>query len=159
MSDVLTPAQRHLNMSHIKSKNTRIEIILRKALWQKGYRYRKNYKVLPGTPDIAITRYKIAIFCDSEFFHGYDWEIKKQRLDKNREYWVHKIESNITRDHENDLKLIELGWTPIHFWGHDIIKHTEDCVNAVEEIVLTLTIDQNINSSLIFDDESRSNER
>lgn len=84
---------------------------------------------------------------------------KKQRLDKNRKYWVHKIESNITRDHENDLKLIELGWTPIHFWGHDIIKHTEDCVNAVEEIVLTLTIDQNINSSLIFDDESRSNER
>lgn len=75
--DTMTPEQRSRTMSHIKSTDTKIEIALRKALWHKGYRYRKNYKALPGSPDIAITKYKIAIFCDSEFFHGYNWEIKK----------------------------------------------------------------------------------
>lgn len=78
MSDVMTPKQRSQTMSHIKGKNTSIEILLRKSLWHRGIRYRKNYKKLPGTPDIAITKYKIAIFCDSEFFHGHNWEIKKQ---------------------------------------------------------------------------------
>ena len=68
--DTLTPAQRHKNMQRIKSKDTKIEVILRKALWSKGIRYRKNYKGLPGTPDIAITKYKIAVFCDGEFFHA-----------------------------------------------------------------------------------------
>lgn len=81
--DKLTPEQRSLTMSHIRSKDTKIERILRNALWHKGYRYRKNYKQLPGSPDIAITKYKIAIFCDSEFFHGYNWEIKKQKLGQN----------------------------------------------------------------------------
>lgn len=76
MSDVMTPEQRSRAMSHIKGKDTSIEVLLRKALWHKGIRYRKNYKKLPGTPDIAITKYKIAIFCDSEFFHGYNWENK-----------------------------------------------------------------------------------
>lgn len=79
MSDVMTPQQRSRAMSHIKGKDTSIEVLLRKALWHKGIRYRKNYKKLPGTPDIAITKYKIAIFCDSEFFHGYNWEIKKTK--------------------------------------------------------------------------------
>ena len=78
MSDVMTPEQRSRAMSHIKGKDTSIEVLLRKALWHKGIRYRKNYKKLPGTPDIAITKYKIAIFCDSEFFHGYNWEIQKR---------------------------------------------------------------------------------
>ena len=81
MSDVLTPSQRRKNMQHIKSKDTKIEVILRKALWKKGYRYRKNYTKLPGNPDIALTKYKIAIFCDSEFFHGKDWEKLKVKLD------------------------------------------------------------------------------
>ena len=78
--DRLTPEQRHKNMKNIKSSDTKIEITLRKALWKKGYRYRKNYKKLPGKPDIAITKYKIAIFCDSEFFHGKDWEVLKPQL-------------------------------------------------------------------------------
>ena len=90
--DKITPEQRSRIMSHIKGKDTKIEIILRKALWKRGYRYRKNYKVLPGSPDIAIIKYKIAIFCDSEFFHGYNWEIKKQRLGNNIDYWIKKIE-------------------------------------------------------------------
>ena len=80
------------NMRKIHSKDTSIELLLRKALWHKGYRYRKNYKALPGSPDIVLTKYKIAIFCDSEFFHGKDWEILKLRLEngKNPDFWLNK---------------------------------------------------------------------
>ncbi|WP_087066812.1 very short patch repair endonuclease [Intestinibacillus massiliensis] len=131
----MTPSQRSKAMSHIKGKDTSIEIILRKALWRRGIRYRKNYKALPGTPDIAITKYKIAVFCDSEFFHGYHWDIKKGKLGNNREYWIRKIERNIARDNQNDLKLIALGWLPVHFWGQDIIKRTSDCVEAIEDLI------------------------
>ena len=92
------------NMRSIHSKDTSIELQLRKALWHKGYRYRKNYKALPGAPDIVLTKYKIAIFCDSEFFHGKDWEILKLRLEKgkNPDYWIKKIERNRSRDFETD---------------------------------------------------------
>ena len=92
------------NMRKIHSKDTSIELLLRKALWHKGYRYRKNYKALPGSPDIVLTKYKIAIFCDSEFFHGKDWEILKLRLEKgkNPDFWIKKIERNRNRDYEND---------------------------------------------------------
>ena len=138
MSDVMTTEQRSRAMSHIKGKDTSIEVLLRKALWQKGIRYRKNYKKLPGSPDIAITKHKIAIFCDSEFFHGYNWEIKKQKLGKNREYWIKKIERNMERDRENDFKLLAMEWVPMHFWGRDIQKHTEDCVGAVEDLIFEL---------------------
>ena len=102
MSDDLTKEQRHKNMQNIKSSDTKIEVWLRKALGQKGYRYRKNYKDLPGKPDIVITKYKIAIFCDGEFFHGKDWEVLKPRLEKsnNSEYWISKISRNRERDDE-----------------------------------------------------------
>ncbi|MCC8168531.1 MAG: very short patch repair endonuclease [Clostridiales bacterium] len=124
-------------MSKIHNKDTSIELLLRKALWHKGYRYRKNYSALPGSPDIVLTRYKIAIFCDSEFFHGKDWEILKLRLEKgkNPDYWIKKIERNRTRDWENDKKLLYLGYTVIHFWGYDINKHLDDCLAAVDEAV------------------------
>ena len=135
MSDVMTPEQRSRAMSHIRGKDTSIEVILRKALWHKGIRYRKNYKKLPGTPDIAITKYRIAIFCDSEFFHGYNWEIKKQKLGHNREYWIKKIERNRNRDYENDKKLLFLGYTVLHFWGQDISKHTDECLQTIEEAI------------------------
>lgn len=130
------------NMRSIHSKDTSIELQLRKALWHKGYRYRKNYKALPGSPDIVLTKYKIAIFCDSEFFHGYNWEIKKQKLGHNREYWIKKIERNMARDRENDFKLIALNWIPIHFWGQEIKKHTEECVQAVEDLIFELRMNQ-----------------
>lgn len=125
------------NMRRIRSKDTSIELLLRKALWHKGYRYRKNYKALPGSPDIVLTKYKIAIFCDSEFFHGKDWEILKLRLEKgnNPEFWIKKIERNRNRDYENDKKLLFLGYTVIHFWGQDITKHTEECLQAIEESI------------------------
>lgn len=104
MTDIMTKEQRSRTMSHIHKKDTSIELKLRKALWHKGYRYRKNYSALPGSPDIALTKYKIAIFCDSEFFHGKDWEILKPKLEKgnNSEYWVKKISRNIERDKEKD---------------------------------------------------------
>ncbi len=96
MSDVLSPEQRKKNMQHIRAKDTKIEIILRKALWSKGYRYRKNYKELPGNPDIVLTKYKIAIFCDDESFHGKNWEVLKPKLNNNHnsEYWIGKISRN-----------------------------------------------------------------
>ena len=125
------------NMSRIHNKDTSIELQLRNALWHKGYHYRKNYKALPGSPDIVLTKYKIAIFCDSEFFHGKDWEILKLRLEKgkNPDYWIKKIERNRSRDWENDKKLLSLGYTVIHFWGQDIKKHTDECLQAIEEAI------------------------
>ncbi|MDR2043406.1 MAG: very short patch repair endonuclease [Clostridium sp.] len=132
--------QRRKNMSRIRGKDTSIEMALRKALWGKGYRYRKNAKNLPGSPDIALTKYKIAVFCDSEFFHGKDWEVLKPRLagGNNGEYWVEKIRKNIRRDAENDKKLLFLGWTVIHFWGKDILARTEECVKVIEEAIFDL---------------------
>ena len=125
------------NMRKIHSKDTSIELLLRKALWHKGYRYRKNYKDLPGSPDIVLTKYKIAIFCDSEFFHGKDWEILKLRLEngKNADFWIKKIERNRNRDYENDKKLLFLGYTVLHFWGQDISKHTDECLQTIEEAI------------------------
>ena len=124
MSDDLTKEQRHKNMQNIKSSDTKIEVLLRKALWQKGYRYRKNYKDLPGKPDIVITKYKIAIFCDGEFFHGKDWEVLKPRLEKsnNSEYWISKISRNRERDDEINKKvklLLNQEITPIICVGEE----------------------------------------
>lgn len=130
------------NMRHIRSKDTSIEVKLRKELWHKGYRYRKNYKELPGSPDIVLTKYKIAIFCDSEFFHGKDWEVLKARLEKgsNPDYWIKKIERNRDRDMENDKKLLFLGWTVIHFWGKDILRNTDECIRVIEETIWDIRI-------------------
>lgn len=138
--DRLTKEQRRKCMQNIKGKDTSIEIKLRKALWHKGYRYRKNYKKLPGTPDIAITKYKIAIFCDSEFFHGKDWQIVKPRLmqGNNPDYWISKIERNKERDSEINKKLTYLDWTVIRFWGEDIKKDIEGCVEVVREVVIII---------------------
>ena len=128
--------------SRIRSKDTSIEVALRKALWKEGIRYRKNYRALPGTPDIAITKYQLAIFCDSEFFHGKDWEILKPRLEKgnNPDYWVKKIERNRERDIRNDQKLLAMGWTVIHFWGKDILKKTDECISAIKETIFDIQI-------------------
>ena len=138
--DTLTPEHRHKNMQNIKCKDTRIEVLLRKALWNKGIKYRKNCRDLPGKPDIVITRYKIAIFCDGEFFHGKDWEVLRPRLEKgnNSEYWISKISRNRERDDEVNKQLLYQGWTVIRFWGSDIKKHTEDCVRVVEETIFDL---------------------
>lgn len=135
--DNLTKEQRHKNMQNIRNKDTKIEIKLRKALWKKGYHYRKNFADLPGKPDIALTKYKIAVFCDSEFFHGKDWEVLKPRILKgdNSSYWVKKISRNMERDDEVNKKLLFLGWTVIRFWGRDILKNTDECIKVIEEAI------------------------
>ena len=135
--DTLTKEQRRKCMSHIHSKDTGIEVCLRKALWHKGYRYRKNYKLLPGKPDIVLTKYRIAIFCDSEFWHGKDWDVLKSRLLKgnNSDYWIKKIERNRERDAENDKKLLFMDWTVIRFWGEEILKNTNQCIQVIEETI------------------------
>ena len=145
MADVLTPEQRRKNMQHIKALDTKIEVLLREALWQKGYRYRKNYKELPGKPDIVLTKYKIAIFCDGEFFHGKDWEVLKPHLEKsnNSEFWINKISRNIERDDEINKKLLFMGWTVIRFWGDDIKKNTDDCIKVIEETIFDIKIGEN----------------
>lgn len=134
--------KRHYNMSRIKGKDTSIEVSLRKLLWRNGYRYRKNYPGLPGRPDIVLTKYKIVIFCDSEFFHGKDWEVLKPRLQngKHSEYWVAKIEHNIERDAEIDKKLLLMGWTVIHFWGKDITKNIDGCLKVIQETIFDIKV-------------------
>ena len=135
--DILTKEQRRKNMQNIRSKDTKIEIKLRKALWNKGYHYRKNYKALPGSPDIVLTKYKIAIFCDGEFFHGKDWEVLKPRLERgnNSEFWISKISRNRERDDEINKRLLFQGWTVIRFWGKDIKKNVDECVRVIEECI------------------------
>lgn len=137
MADVMTPEQRRKNMQHIRSKDTKIELMLRKALWQRGYRYRKNYKTIPGKPDIALTKYKIAIFCDGEFFHGKDWEILERKLKKsnNSEKWIKKISNNLQRDENINKRLQFLGWTVIRFWGDEIRNNIDECIKRIEEII------------------------
>lgn len=140
--DRLTKEQRHKNMSNIKNKDTGIEVKLRKALWEKGYRYRKNYKKLPGKPDIVLTKQKIAIFCDSEFFHGKDWEQLQEQLKRgnNSEFWIEKISKNRERDDAINKQLGYMGWTVIRFWGKDIKKDVAQCVRVIEETIFEDTL-------------------
>lgn len=123
---------------------TSIELKLRKSLWQRGYRYRKNYAKLPGKPDIVLTKYKIAIFCDSEFFHGKDWEVLKPQLErgKNAEFWIKKISQNQQRDDEINKQLQFLGWTVIRFWGREISRDVDDCVRVIEEVIFDLKMQE-----------------
>lgn len=133
--DDLTPEQRKKNMQAIRSRDTTIELALRKALWKKGIRYRKNYKGLIGKPDIVITKYRIVVFCDSDFWHGYDWDNRKSRIKSNQEYWIPKIERNMKRDKEVTAVLVEQGWIVLRFWEHSIRKNLESCLDDIEEAV------------------------
>lgn len=135
MADDLTPEQRRRNMQAIRSKDTTIELRMRKALWERGIRYRKNYKKLIGKPDIAITKYRIAVFCDSDYWHGYDWENRNQRIKSNRDYWVPKIERNMERDREVTETLQNDGWLVLRFWEWQIRKHLEECVETILQAV------------------------
>ena len=139
--DHLTPEKRSWNMSRIRSKDTSIELRLRKALWHEGIRYRKNYKALPGKPDIAVTKYKIAIFCDSSFFHGRDFDTKKKPA-TNAEYWDRKIRRNMERDNEADHALRAMGWIVLRFWDTEINGNLEGCLQAVREAILQAKIDK-----------------
>lgn len=134
-------------MSNVRLKKGKAETIIAHALWHQGIRYRRNYKALPGSPDIAITKYKIAVFIDGEFWHGYDWENRKQRLKRNRDYWIKKIEENMARDKRDDKLLTDDGWIVLHFWEKMVLKHTDYCIELIKF---------NINSRLIDDDPNNS---
>ena len=131
MADNHTPEQRRKNMQAIRGKDTSIEVKLRKELWNRGIHYRKNSKRVYGHPDIAFIGKKVAVFCDSEFWHGYDWENRKYSIQTNRDYWIPKIERNMERDREVNEKLRSEGWTVIRFWGKEIQKHVVSCADKV----------------------------
>ena len=130
-----TPEQRHKNMQAVKNKNTKIEVLLRKELWSRGLRYQKNSKKVFGKPDIVFIGKKDAVFCDSEFFHGYDWENKQKEIKSNRDFWIPKIERNMQRDKEVNETLEKSGWTVLRFWGNDIKKNLQACADEIERVV------------------------
>jgi DNA (cytosine-5)-methyltransferase 1 len=133
--DKLTPEQRHKNMQAVKSKGTEIEVIFGKMLWNAGVRYRKNDKGVFGHPDFTLRTPRIAIFCDGEFWHGKDWDIRKLDHKSHQEFWIPKIERNMQRDCEVNEHLIKEGWTVLRFWETDIKKHPDECINKVLRVM------------------------
>ena len=128
-----TKEQISYNMRQVKNKDSAIELRLRKTLWQKGYRYRKNVKSVFGHPDIAFIREKVAIFCDSEFWHGFDWENRKKDFKVRQDFWIPKIKRNMERDKEVNEKLRNDGWVVLRFWGNEIKNNLIKCVDKIEE--------------------------
>jgi DNA mismatch endonuclease (patch repair protein) len=131
--DRITPQQRSKIMRAIRSTNTKDEVRLAKALWHLGYRYRKNNRTVFGTPDITFKKIKIALFVDSEFFHGKDWETQKDRVKTNTEFWQKKIERNRERDVEVNSYLESQNWKVIRFWSHEIKKNLENCIAIIQQ--------------------------
>lgn len=123
------------NMRQIKSKDSIIELTLRRELWHRGLRYRKNVKSIYGKPDIAFIGKKIAIFCDSEFWHGYAWEISKEDFQSNQDFWIAKIERNIQRDKEVTEHLRKDGWIVLRFWGKEIKRDVSGCADIVQQAI------------------------
>ena len=126
-------------MSNVSLKRGYEEKLLSSHLWNKGYRYRLNYKNLPGSPDIAILKYNIAVFVDGEFWHGFDWNNRKNKLKRNRDYWIEKIEENIKRDRRVDEQLIKMGWIPVHFWSREVKYQLNECLEKIEIINKTIS--------------------
>lgn len=139
--DKLTPEQRKKCMQSNKSTGTKPELVLAKAMWAVGLRYRKNSGSIFGKPDFSFKKYKVAVFVDGEFWHGKDWEQKKAEIKGNREFWIAKIERNIRRDMEVTGRLKAEGWTVLRFWSNDVVKNTICCAEKVKEIVQARGID------------------
>jgi len=130
-----TSEQISYNMKQIKSKGSKIEVMLMKELWSRGLRYRKNAKTVFGKPDIVFIGRKVAVFCDGEFWHGYNWEERKNDFKSNQEFWIPKIERNMERDKEVTARLEADGWTVLRFWGNDIKKNLLFCADEIEKAV------------------------
>ena len=133
--DKHTPEQRRKNMQAVKNKDSQIELLLRNELWTRGLRYRKNVNRIYGKPDIVFIGKKVAVFCDSEFWHGYNWEERKKDFKSHQEFWIPKIERNMERDAEVTAFLESEGWTVIRFWGNEIKKNTAQCADIIEKAV------------------------
>ena len=130
-----TKEQISYNMQQVKNKDSKIEVLLRKELWSRGLRYRKNVNRIYGKPDIVFIGKKIVVFCDSEFWHGYNWEERKKDFKSHQEFWIPKIERNMERDAEVTAKLESEGWTVLRFWGNEIKKNTAQCADIIEKAV------------------------
>ena len=130
-----TKEQISYNMQQVKNKDSKIEVLLRKELWSRGLRYRKNVNRIYGKPDIVFVGNKIAVFCDSEFWHGYNWEERKKDFKSHQEFWIPKIERNMERDAEVTARLESEGWTVLRFWGNEIKKNTAQCADIIEKAV------------------------
>ena len=133
MADTISKKRRSEIMSHIKSKDTNIELMVRRYLFAHGYRYRVNYRQLPGKPDIVFTKKKIAIFIHGCYWHGHDCESRYAHSSKsNKEYWVPKIERTKQRDHEHIEELQEVGWRVFVLWECQIKK---EFIKAMDSLV------------------------
>lgn len=130
-----TPEQITYNMKQVKCKGSKIEVMLMKELWSRGLRYRKNVNGICGKPDIVFIGKKVTVFCDSEFWHGYNWEERKHDFKSHQEFWIPKIERNIARDKEVTEQLQAEGWTVLRFWGNDIKKNLKECADIIEKEV------------------------
>mgnify|MGYP003447387777 FL=1 len=126
-------------MQAVKNKGSKIEIALAKALWAKGHRYRKNDKSVYGKPDLTLKRYNLAIFVDSEFWHGKNWDIHKKDHKTNKAFWHKKIERNIERDKLVNKMLIKDGWTVLRFWGKDIENELDLCLTKIQKAINKIT--------------------
>lgn len=130
-SGFYTTPERSKIMSKIRGKNTKPELLFRKALYAAGYRYRIDYKKLIGRPDIVLKKYKTVIFIDGEYWHGYNWEERKSKIKTNSEFWIAKIERNMQRDNEVNHELNRLGYKVFRFWERDIKKNLNTCLDKV----------------------------
>jgi len=118
-------------MSRIRASDTKPELLLRKALWALGYRYRLNVASLPGKPDIVLSKYRLAIFVDGEFWHGYKWKSKKTKIKGNSEYWIAKIERNMSRDRKNNRRLKSEGYVVLRFWALQVQTQLDTCLRRI----------------------------
>lgn len=130
-SGFYTTKERSKMMSRIRNKNTKAELLFRRALWNKGARYRVNNKGLPGKPDISILKYRLAIFIDGEFWHGYNWSERRETIKSNRKFWIPKLERNMQRDTEVNRELEEMGFTVFRFWENEVRNHLDKCINDI----------------------------
>ena len=133
MADNLTPEQRHKNMTHIKSTNTKIEKDITNALWNLGYRFRKNVKGLPGKPDIAIKKHKVVIFLDSCFWHKCPEHFKKPK--SNLEYWEPNIKRNVERDAEINRYYQNKNWHILRIWEHEVKKDFDNTLAKISKFI------------------------
>lgn len=130
-SGFYTTKKRSKIMSEIRGKDTKLELQFRKALWKEGVRFRVDNKTLPGRPDVSIKKYKLAIFIDGEFWHGYNWDERKPNIKSNRGFWIPKIERNMQRDREVNQQLKEMDFTVFRFWTHEVKDNLKTCINDV----------------------------
>jgi len=123
------------NMSRVKAKGSTIEKILASGLRKRRIKYRGHVKSVYGCPDFVLPNHRVAIFCDSHFWHGYRWKKKKNELKSNKDFWFSKIENNIKRDKSVNRKLRLEGWSVLRFWEHKILKDLDKCLNKIESVI------------------------